>query len=102
MRILEFNVNGTVISKNPKCNFEGLVKNSGNLMAKFNFSREWSGFKLAASFIKLGEEFPVLIKNGTCLIPENAITWKEFSVQIVGVKDGEIIKTNKLIIVQEG
>ena len=102
MRKLEFDVFNQELKKKESCDFKNIIKNSGGMIAKFNFSREWSGFKVAASFVKLGDEFPVLIKNGICLIPEKALTWKEFSVQVVGVKDGEIIKTNKLIIVQEG
>ena len=102
MRTLEFDVKGTDISKNPKCNFDGLIRNSGNLMAKFNFSKEWSGYKVAVSFLKLGEEYPELIKIGLCIIPQKALTWTEFAVQVVGIKDGSIMKTNKLIIKQEG
>lgn len=102
MRTLEFDVKGTDISKNPKCNFDGLIRGSGNVTARFNLSREWNGFKIAASFFKLGEEFPVLIKNGKCEIPAKTLSWKEFSVQIIGMKNGTVIKTNKLIIKQEG
>lgn len=102
MKVLGFDVNGTDISKNPKCDFDGLVRNSGNLMARFNLSKEWSGYKVAVSFFKLGEEYPELIRNGSCIIPQKALSWKEFSVQVVGIKDGTIMKTNKLIIKQEG
>lgn len=102
MRTLEFDVKGTDISKNAKCNFDGLARNSGNLMARFNLSKEWSGYKIAVSFFKLGEEYPELIKNGSCIIPKKALSWKEFSLQVIGIKDGIIMKTNKLIIKQEG
>lgn len=102
MRILEFDVNGTEINKGRKSDFNKLVKGNGNLTAKFNLSKEWSGYKIAASFFKLGEEFPVLIKNGMCEIPEKALSWKEFSVQIIGIKEGSMMKTNKLLIKQEG
>lgn len=102
MRVLEFDVINQELIKNRLCDFDNIVKNSGSMIAKFNISKEWSGCKIAASFVKLGDEFPVLIENGVCEIPQKALTWNEFSVQIVGLKDGKFVKTNKLIIKQEG
>ena len=102
MRVLEFDVINQEIKQSPMSDFSGLMRNSGNLIAKFNLSKEWSGYKVAASFFKLGEEFPEMLKDGKCAIPAKALTWKEFSVQIVGIKDGMIFKTNKLVIKQEG
>ena len=104
MRTLLFDVNGQSIQKNKHCDFTGMVKGSkGYLKARFNLSKDWNGCKIAASFFKLGTEYPVIVKNGVCDIPDDALTWKSFSVKLVGMRsDGYMIQTNKLEIKQEG
>ncbi len=102
MRILEFDVNNQEILKNALCDFSKIERNTKGIAAKFNFSREWNDHKIVVSFFKLGEEYPMVLKNGMCRIPDKALTWKEFFVQVTGIKDETMLKTNRLSIKQEG
>lgn len=104
MRILLFDVNGQSLTANKNSDFSGIVKGSkGYLKARFNLSKEWNGCKIAASFFKLGQEYPAIVKNGVCDIPDEALTWNSFKVQLLGMRPGGYkIQTNKLEVKQEG
>lgn len=106
MRTLKFIVNGQLIEKDPKCNFEGLVPGStGYLQAEFSFSNEWKGFAKAASFRSvLGNEYPPqMLKDGkTCIIPEEALKKRWFFIKIHGLKNDEMLVTNKVSVVLSG
>nr|DAV21390.1 MAG TPA: hypothetical protein [Caudoviricetes sp.] len=105
MRILKFIVNKQKIRPDPTCDFSGLIKGtSGYLKASFSFSPEWNGCNIAASFWRMEKEYPVLLKNGQCEIPSEALTWDYFSVSVIGMKcDGRyVITTDKTKISQKG
>ena len=105
MRILKFIVNKQKIRPDPNCDFSGLVKGtSGYLKASFSFSPEWTGCKVAASFWRMGHEYPVLVQNGQCEIPPEALTWDYFSVSLMGMKDNGnyILTTDKILVSQKG
>lgn len=105
MRILKFLVNGQKIECDPSCDFSGIVKGtSGYLKALFSFSPEWNGCKVAASFWRMEKEYPVLLKNGICEIPAEALTWNYFDVSVTGIKnDGNyVITSGKITIPQRG
>lgn len=51
MRLLKFNVKSQLITKDPDCDFSGLVAGTKNyLKAYFTFSSEWDNCILIASF----------------------------------------------------
>lgn len=101
MRILRFRIEKQRISKSYGCDFSGIVKGtSGYLIASFSFSEEWDGCKKAASFWRLGKEYPALIINGQCEIPKEALTWDNFQVSVTGVCDNFVITTNKITVEQ--
>lgn len=104
MRILKFNVSGQRLEKDSGCDFSHIVKDSrGYLYAKFTFEDGWDSCKIAASFWRLGIEYPVLLdRNKMCAIPDEALTWNDFSVSCLGMKDEYRISTNKITIEQEG
>lgn len=102
MRNLIFNVYNQRITKSDRCDFSGIAKGtSGYLKAIFTFSDEWNGCKKAASFWRLGKEYPALIINGQCEIPPEALTWNNFQVSVTGIRDNFVITTNKVIVRQE-
>lgn len=102
MRVLRFIVDGQNIMKDPTCDFTGITAGTvGYLMASFSLSSEWSGCKVAASFWKIDEEYPVVLTNGRCKIPAEALDWDYFDVQLTGIKQGYKIVTNKLRVEQE-
>ena len=106
MRKLSFIVNGQVIEKDPKCDFSNLFPGAGGLIeAEFSFSTDWDGCsKVAAFFSPLGKEYPprVLADGKTCVIPFPALEKRSFKIQILGKKGGERIKTNKVVVNQNG
>lgn len=103
MRILKFMVDDQSIKKDSSCDFKGLVPGTkGYLEAHFQFSDEWKGCKRAAVFTVLGKEHAVPLINGKCEIPEKALTWKIFSIKVVGIRDGYRITTNKVEVLQDG
>ena len=106
MRTLKFIVNGSVIDKDPNCDFSGLVPGSGEeIVAEFSFSNDWAKYaKVAAFWSLLGREYqPQIVKNGVrCTIPSEALERRAFKVQVIGFKDGDKIRTNKVEVRQRG
>lgn len=102
MRTLKFVVTGQQIQKEPSCDFSGLVAETENyLKAEFTFSSEWYGKKKAATFWKLGREFPVALhgdKIATCKIPRAAVSHIEFGVSVTRMEGEEFVRTNILTI----
>ena len=87
MRVLEFKVDRQTISKQPGCDFSGLVAGSnGYLRAKFNFvGPEWEGTdKLAAFWISDRKHGVALDENDECDIPSQVLVATEFRVQVIG------------------
>lgn len=103
MRTLKFNVEGQNITPAPDCDFSGIVPGTeGYLKASFSFSKEWNGCGMIAIFTKLGEEYLVKLEDGKCTIPAEALTFKRFKVEVVGVRPGYRIKTGKVVVEQDG
>lgn len=101
MRVLKFKVDRQIIKKDG--DFSGIVKGSqGYLSAEFSFSSDWSGCKVVASFFSGEQEHAVPISNHRCLIPDEVLTGDYFRVQVVGLEKGQIIKTNKVLVIKEG
>lgn len=102
MRTLKFIITAQAITKDPDCDFSGIVSGTkGYLYAQFSFSKEWEGCRMAAVFRCLGKEYAQPVKNGRCEIPADALTWDRFSVRLVGQKENYRITTDEIIIQQE-
>lgn len=102
-RVLKFIVDGQKIKKDSSCDFSGIVRGtSGYLKAKFDVSSEYNGCVIAASFWCMGKEYAMPLTNFECNIPNEALVWKNFYVSITGMKNGYKIKTNKVLVLQEG
>lgn len=101
-RVLKFRVEEQNLQKDLSCSFEGIVSGTkGYLVAKFSFNRAWDGCVRVAVFKRLLDEFPVVLHNDSCDIPEQALDWDKFSVRIVGRrKDGSKITTNEVVVNQ--
>lgn len=101
MRTLDFVVDEQVLTKDSSCDFSNIVSGTkGYLEARFKFSRLWDGFGKVAVFVNLLEEYPAVIKNGRCVIPDEALTGSKFSVYVVG-KRGENKLTSTSVEVQQ-
>lgn len=102
MRTLEFNVQAQHIYKNPNCDFTKIVAGTKNyLQAHFTLSPEWHDCLLVASFWRGGKEYAVLIQNGTCDIPPEALGGRTFGVSVTGQRGDYILTTNQTIVRQE-
>lgn len=105
MRILDFEVNGQIITKKADCNFSNIVAGSeGYLQARFDFSPEWDNCVKVAAFYYGRTEFPpqVIGEDNTCDIPAEALVNSMFHIQVIGQRKGYKISTNKVIIEQDG
>lgn len=103
MRVLNFNVNGQKLQRNPKSDFSGIIRGSkGYLQCGFNLSKEWKGCRVAASFWYYEKEIdgaPVI--GGSCTIPDSVTDYREFEVSLVGIRDRYRITTNRVKVEQE-
>lgn len=108
MRVLRFDVNDQIISKDPECDFNNIVPGtSGYLKAEFIFSKEWDNFVKVASFYRNGRECSAeILEDGkTCIIPSNALVGRRFAIKISGrEKDNKNIRitTSMVEIIQNG
>lgn len=102
MRSLKFVVNAQQISKDPECDFSGLVAGTKNyLKAYFTFSEEWKECKLAVSFWRGRKEYAYSLENGSCIIPPEVLTGATFSISVTGQKGNYRITTNRVTVRQE-
>ena len=102
MRTLKFIITDQAITKDPNCDFSGIVAGTeGYLRAEFSFSEEWQGCRMAAVFSCMRKEYPQPIKNGSCVIPAEALEWDYFGVRVVGQRENYRITTNEIKIRQE-
>lgn len=106
MRTLSFDVDGQIIKKNENCNFDDIVPGTkGYLQARFSFSSEWKDTVRVAEFTRGRYECtPQILDNGTtCIIPEDALTSREFAIRVIGRRgDDFTIVTNRISVRQEG
>lgn len=106
MRTLNFIVDASSIIPDPSCNFDGLFPGKNEqVRAHFTFSPEWTySAKVAAFYSMLGKEYPpqVIDKEGSCMIPVEALNLPTFKLQVLGTIRGKIISTNTLTIYQKG
>lgn len=96
-------MNGQELSKDPNCDFSGLVPgSSGYLKAVFVLSGMWNTLAKAAVFSADNVESAMPITNGSCVIPDSVLKWKSFSVKLVGKNDQQMLQTNRLVVNQLG
>lgn len=101
MRELVFDVNEQIIKKNENCDFENLVSGTkGYLKARFSFNKEWNGYGKVAVFTNLSKDYPAILKDNACMIPEEALTGDYFKVKVVGSRLGLRITTNQVTVEQ--
>lgn len=109
MRTLKFIVNGQKLSKDPNCDFSGIVAGTkGYLKAEFIFSDEWKDLikVLGYSSNRMKEDI-VFIKDDSILIPESILGDSRLIFRITGVRslnssNDLTIVTNKVRVTQEG
>lgn len=105
MRTLKFIVDNQIIKPDPNCDFNGLVPGTeGYVKIEFCFSSEWNDCnKVAAFFSQMGKEYqPQIIKDDSCIIPDEALKKRRFKIQLIGSKQDYKITTNKIVIKQDG
>ena len=102
MRLLKFNVNAQHVQKDPECDFSNIAPGSqGYLRAQFTFSPEWQDCVIVASFWRGKKEHAVLVTDGICDIPSEALVGPTYRVSVIGQRGDYRITTNKEIVRQE-
>lgn len=97
MRTIKFNVNQQKIRNTDSIAFiYGGTHNYLNL--QFNFSEEWDGCFKAVSFIVKDKEFPFLLQNDSCTVPQNAFDEDVLTFYLVGKKPDYRIESRKFTI----
>ena len=85
MRVLDFIISGQTLTRDPGCDFSGIVAGSrGYLHARFRFSAAWAGCKKVAVFTYKGEEYPVALQNNECEIPAEVLDGKTVQLYVAG------------------
>ena len=105
MRELKFNVSGQHIRPDPACDFSGIVPGSkGYLKAVFTFDSEWAWCEKIAEFRKYDVEkcTSVRLTGNSCMIPEEELVNKYFYMNLIGIRPGFRIKTNREKVEQDG
>lgn len=106
LRTLKFIVDKQIIRKDDSCDFEGLVSGTeGYLKAQFSFSSEWNRCaKVAGFYSNNGIEYEpqALDSNNCCIIPSEALKRQSFNIKVFGKREGYMITTNKINIMQDG
>ena len=106
MRTLKFIVNNQSLTKDPNCNFDGLVPGTSDyVQAEILFSPEWDGYIKVVSFESLlGREYePQILRDGrSCNIPAKAHEPLSYTIKKKKKKGTSKITTNKITIEQNG
>ena len=107
MRTLRFIVQNQIITKDPSCDFSGLVPGSdGSIQVKFTLSPEWRDAAVVVSFwSNMGVEYSprILNEDHTCIIPTEALKRRVFKIKLIGkTPDGKRLSTNKVAVSQNG
>ena len=102
-RDLAFIVEDQELSKDPSCDFSGLVPgSSGYLRVVFVFHGLWDTLAKAAVFSTNGVESAMPITNDSCVIPDSVLKEKSFSIRLVGKNSQQMLQTNRLVVNQLG
>ena len=104
-RILRFNVDGQEITKDPTCDFTGIVPGTaGYITAEFVFSKEWDNCVKVVGFRSGPNEYePKILRDGRfCIIDEEVLKRAMFYIHVVGKKKDFRIKTNEVMVKQDG
>lgn len=108
MRTLRFVVTeGQRLAKDPNCDFSGItIGTSGYLCAEFELPSEWEGCKVCAIFsrppaYKKPVEYPVVLKDNKCLIPDSVLNEDRIMISLLGMKKDYKIKSSTVLIRQE-
>jgi len=98
VKVLDFNIVGQTITRDPRCDFSGIVAGSrGYIHARFRFSADWAGCKKVAVF----SGHPVPLVHNTCEIPAEALTGTSVQVRVVGRRPGFEISTDTVAFPQK-
>lgn len=103
MRKLSFKCNGQKLTRSG--DFSGIVAGSkGYLCVTIDFGVDWKSMAKVAEF-RVGNNkdiYPVLIRNGACEVPNEVTDGRAFYVRIVGKHGDQRVRTNEVIVRQEG
>lgn len=105
MRTLHLKVDGDRCSKDPSSTFVGRRTDVGQLIKiAVSFSQEWDHAIKVMTFYDANHKecTPKEIRDGVCEVPVECLKYNTFYVQVLGKKNGKILKTDTICISQIG
>ena len=92
MRTLSFIITGQHITGSAISDLVGNTKNY--VQASFSFSSEWDDLLKVAIFSANSKQYPVVIEQGTCKVPNIVLTTDFFTVGVYAGADSERLTTD--------
>lgn len=94
MRTIEFTISGQHITSSAISDLVGNTKNYVKASFTFSQSSEWDGLFKVAIFTANSKQYPAIIENGACMIPNIALTGEYVDVGVVAGADGTVLTTD--------
>lgn len=92
MRTISFTINGQRITGSTISDLVGNTKNY--VEASFSFSSEWDGFFKVAIFTANSKQYPAIIQNNKCMVPDIAMSGEYMDVGVLAGLSGTTLSTD--------
>jgi len=92
MRTISFTINGQRITGSTISNLVGNTKNY--VEASFSFSSEWDGFFKVAIFTANSKQYPAILQNNKCMVPDIAMSGEYMDVGVMAGLSGTTLSTD--------
>ena len=92
MRTISFTITGQGITGTAISDLVGNTKNY--VEASFTFSSEWEGFFKIAIFTANGKQYPAILENNKCMVPDVAMSGDYMDVGVMAGYNGTTLSTD--------
>lgn len=92
MRTISFTINGQRITGSTISDLVGNTKNY--VEASFSFSSEWDGFFKVAIFTANSKQYPAILQNNKCMVPDIAMSGEYMDVGVMAGLSGTTLSTD--------
>jgi len=92
MRTISFTITGQRITGTAISDLVGNTKNY--VEASFTFSSEWEGFFKIAIFTANGKQYPAILENNKCMVPDVAMSGDYMDVGVMAGYNGTTLSTD--------
>jgi len=92
MRTISFTITGQRITGSAISDLVGNTKNY--VEASFSFSSEWDGFFKIAIFTANSKQYPAILQNNKCMVPDIAMSGEYMDVGVMAGNNGTVLSTD--------